>query len=347
MRSKTKSYLIIGVLLALAISTSSYASAFVTGAATMNISNPAGDIATSNTTVSQPDWSPVLDDVNDTFTFRPGSAGDETGVTSQFPDSTAHWDKVDDVTSDGDATYIVTNANTWQEDLFNVPDHDSQFTGGTINSVTVYVVARVTANSSQDNLYVHIKTNGTEYNGATENVTLTYGTYSNQWTVNPQTGANWTWSEIDALQIGTGLRRPVVGDFVRATQIYAVVDFDAPSLTGSSSTGDIFTFTADWTYTGDLAVNVYLLNTENLTKAYQGLNMRLYLEGSVEATLIPNYEVLSLDNGFVSFWIDGGASGNKTLSITGGDYTLFSRDVAEWQTDYSITPQMHIEVTQR
>ncbi len=347
MKSRLRPYLLIAVLLALALSTGSYANAFITGTGVLNISEPAGDLATSNTTVSQPDWSSVLNDVTDTENFRPDSAGNETGIESQYPDLDEHWDKVADVTSDDDATYIETSSNAWVEDLFNITDLDTQTAGGTINYVRVYIVARATANSTQTNAYVHIKTNGLEDNGPTENLTTSYVTYSNQWNVNPQTDSAWTWSEIDALQVGVGLRRPVVGEYARCTQVWAEVSFDAPPLTGSASTGDLFTFTADGTYSGDLAVKVYLLNTDNLTKAYQQLNMQLYLEGSVEATLIPNYRVLNIQNGFASFWIDGGASGNKTLSITGGDYTLFSRDVAEWQSDYTVTPDMFIEVTQR
>lgn len=337
----------IAVLLALALSTGSYAQTFLAGTGTISIAEPTGDIASSNVTASQPDWSPVLNDETDTENFRPTANGDEIDIETQFPALGEHWDKVDEETSDDDTTYIQTDSNNWMEDLFNITDHSTQTAGGTINYVKVYIVARVTVNSTQTNAYVHIKTNGTEYNGPSENLTTSYATYSNQWNVNPQTGSAWTWSEIDALQIGIGMRRPDVLEYARSTQVWAEVSFNAPPLSGSASTGDIFTFTADGAYTGDLAVKVYLLSTENLTKAYQQLNMQLYLEGSVEATLIPDYKVLSLQNGFASFWIDGGASGNKTLSITGGDYTLFSRDVAEWQSDYNVTPAMYIEVTQR
>ncbi len=344
MKNKFRPYLIIAVLLALVLSTGSYAHAFITAGAALNISDPIGNLATSNTTVSQPDWSSVLDTVTDTENFRPDSAGDETNIETQFPASGNHSDKVDEVTSDDDTTYIETNNNNWMEDLFNTTNHSSQTAGGTINYVKVYIVARSTANSTQTNAYVHIKTNGTEDNGTSENMTTSYATYSNQWNVNPQTSSAWTWSEIDDLQVGVGLRRPVVMEYARATQIWAEVSFDAPPLTGSTPTGDLFTVLADGTYTGDLAVKVYLTNTDSLTKAYQQLNMQLYLEGSVEA---PGYKVLNLENGFASFWIDGGGSGNQTLSITGGDYTLFSRDVAEWQSDYTVTPDMYIEVTQR
>jgi len=38
--------------------------------------------------------------------LRPNAAGDETTIASQYPDSGAHWDKVDEETPDNDTTYV-------------------------------------------------------------------------------------------------------------------------------------------------------------------------------------------------------------------------------------------------
>ena len=348
MKKRFRLYLIIAFILTLVLSTGAYAHAFRTATETMNIAEPTGDIATSNTTATQPNWGSVLTPVADTEIFRPNASGDETGIAEQYPNSTYHWDKVDEAISDNDSTYVSTNSTGWQEDLYNINDHSTQTAGGTINYIRVYMVCKVTtANITQTSAYVHIKTNGTEYNGSEQTLSTGYATYSYQWSNNPKTSQAWTWSEIDALQIGVGLRQPNVNEYTRCTQVYVLVAFEAPALTGNTPTGDLFIVTPNGDYTGDLSVKVYLVNTDNLTKAYQSLNMELYLEGSVEAGQTPNYRVLNIQNGLATFKIEGGGSGSHTLSVTGGDYKLTSREISEWEQDWTVTPDLYCEVTQR
>ena len=117
--------------------------------------------------------------------------------------------KVAEETPDGDSTYVYTNSSVWQEDLYNIADHSTGV--GTINYVKVYLECRADASPTQASVYTHIKTNETEYNGSEETVTTSYATYSYQWDYNPQTTQPWTWDEIDALQIGAGIREPTSG----------------------------------------------------------------------------------------------------------------------------------------
>jgi hypothetical protein len=42
------------------------------------------------------------------YTIRPDGAGDETSITTQFPDELYHYDKVDEESSDEDTTYVYT-----------------------------------------------------------------------------------------------------------------------------------------------------------------------------------------------------------------------------------------------
>ena len=205
MKKRFKSYLVIAFLLTLGLSSGAYAHAFRTATKTINIAEPTGDIATSNATATQPDWDSVLTPVADTKIFRPNGAGDEAGITTQYPGTGAHWDKVDEETSDGDGTYVATSDSAWQEDLYNINDHSTQTVGGTINYVRIYMVCKATtANITQTSAYIHIKTNGVEYNDSERTLNTGYATYSYQWNSNPQTGQAWTWSQIDALQIGLG-----------------------------------------------------------------------------------------------------------------------------------------------
>ena len=165
-----------------------------------------------------------------TETLRPNAAGDETLIAEQFPNTGAHWDKVDDgVTPDEDSTYVRTNASGWEEDLYNLPNHATGM--GRINYVRVYMRVRsLVIPVAQDSAYVHIKTNGVEYNGSTVGVTNSYANYSNQWINNPQTGSAWTWTEIDNLQAGVGLRRATTGGgtstrYTQCTQVYVEVNY--------------------------------------------------------------------------------------------------------------------------
>jgi len=344
---KNRLHLIIACIVILILGGGVYAYAYTTAGGIIGIAEPTGDIATTTATAAQPSWEDILIPVADTKNFRPNAAGDETTIWSQEPDSGEHWDKVDEETSDGDSTYVATNRNTWLEDLYNITDYSTQTAAGIINYVDVYMECRVTDNTTQPNAYVHIKTNGEEHNGASENLTTDYETYLYSWDKNPQTTTDWTWDEIDALQIGVGLRRPAVGEYSRCTQVYAEVGFEAPLLTGNTPTDDLFEVTPHADYTGDLIVSVYLVDTDNVTKAYKYLNMELYLEGSVEAGKTPNYRVLNLANGVATFSIEDSVSDNYTLSVIGGDYTLNSREPNEWEAGWTVTPELYCEARQR
>ena len=167
-----------------------------------------------------------------TETLRPNADGDETEIAEQIPGGGEHWDKVDDETPhDDDATYLRTNTYPFQEDLYNMPAHSTG--SGGINYVKVYTVARsTTAPLEGANVYVQIKTNGAEDDGTAYETTTIYATYSHQWDTNPQTGNDWTWDEIDALQIGVGLKRPrgsggQDGRWTHCTQVYVEVNYNA------------------------------------------------------------------------------------------------------------------------
>ncbi len=120
-----------------------------------------------------------------------------------------------------------------------------------------------------------------------------------------------------------------------------------PPTKGDVPTGDLFIVTVPLAYTGDLVVKVYLVNTGALIKAYDHLNIKLTLEGSVEASQTPNYQLLTLQNGEVAFNLENLAGGSHTLSVIGGGYSLISDDPLQWGEGWSITPEFYCEVIQR
>ena len=344
---KKKSYLMLALLVALAFSGGTFAYTYTTALVSMGLPAAEGDIATSEPAPAgdQPDWNSIIQAEPGTEISRPSAAGDETRIETQEPDSGEHWDKVDEDTSDGDNTYVATSTADWQEDLYHMADHSVG--SGTIAYVRVYMVLRAVSTPSQSSAYAHIKTGGVEHNGSEDTMTTSYATYSYQWDTNPQTGGVWTWDEIDALQIGVGLRRAIaVGSATakqtRGTQVYAEVGYGAISLCGDVPTGDLFVATPHPDYAGDLTVKVYLVNTAALIEAYQYLNMELTLQGAAE-----NPQLLTLHNGVATFALQGCAGGTHSLSVTGGSYCLVSDDPEEWEAGWTLTPELYCEATQR
>jgi len=342
-----KFYLLAALGLVLIVSGGIYAYTYTTAIGTIGITAPTGDIATVNATATQPDWNTVLRPVTDEIIYRPNAAGNLTDIKYQYPASGDHWDKVDDISSDVDSTYIYTPSLGWEEDLYHIPDHSTQTAGGDINYAEVYMVCRATANATKTSAYVLLNTNGASYNGTSENLTPSYATYSNAWNNNPQTSNPWTWNQIDNLQIGLGMREAGVAIDSLCTQVYTEVSFDAPPLTGNTPTDDLFEVTPDAGYSGNLQVRVYLTNTDSLLKAYGNLTMELYLEGSVEAGKTPNYRLMTLENGVATFNLVGISGGSYTLSVDGGTYSLNSRETSEWEAGYTVTPELYCEATQR
>jgi hypothetical protein len=342
-----KFYLLAALGIVLLISGGVYAYTYTTAIGTITTTAPTGNIATVNATPTPPNWDTVLTPVSDDIIYRPNAAGDETNIASQYPATGDHWDKVSDNVSDGDGTYVYTPSPGWEEDLYNIPNHSTQTAAGDINYVEVFMVSRATSNATQVSAYVLLKTNGASYNAASENLTTSYDTYSYGWTGNPQTSNPWLWTEIDNLQTGIGMREGGMGIDSLCTQVYTEVGFDAPTLTGSTPTGNLFEITPNSSYNGNLQVRVYLANTDALLKAYKYLNMELYLEDSVEAGKTPNYRLLTLENGVATFNLVGISGGSYIISVTGGTYELVSREPMEWEEGYTVIPELYCEATQR
>ena len=336
-----KLYLISGLMLALAINATMYASTWTTATATFDVA--AGEnIATCNESASQPDWESLEPDGGDagTIELRPAGPGVETGIQFQYPDDGDHWDKVADGTPDDSETYIYTPGGSYKRDLYELQDLDEDSV--LINGITVYF--RFCGDEGKA-AYARpvVKTGGMIYAGDEERlVGPTFTTSSYQWATNPTTGSAWTWSEIDGLQVGIELKKAY------CTQVYVAVDYEVPPITGGDvPAGDLFTITPHPTYNGDLLVMVYLTNTGSLRKAYQYLNMKLYVENSLEADKIPDYQLLSMENGVAFFNIEIGTVDSYTIQVAGGSYSLVSGDTSEWKDDWSITPEFYCEISQR
>jgi len=340
MKRKLRLQLIIALVLALVVTSGLYAFSYLSATASMGVTVTGEEVATYESSAGQPNWNSILTPVAaGTETLRPDAAGtysqaDPVGEVSNYL-------CVDEEVADDDSTYVETSGGATEIDTYNIPDHSEGY--GTISSVTVYVRCRASTTADLHAAETVIRTHNADYFGTYTLLPTSYTDYSTTYNVNPNTTNAWTWDEIDALEIGVRQYDNDEGE-VRCTQVYAEVDYAAPALSGNVPTGNLFDITPDDNFTGDLAVKVYLTNTGALAKAYQYLNMNLYLAGSVEA---PDYQVLTLENGWVTFNLKDYAPGTYTLSVTGGDYSLVSRDTSEWEEGWTVTPELYCQIVQR
>lgn len=160
-------------------------------------------------------------------TRRPNASGTYTQFPYQYPASGNHWDKVDEETSDGDATIIfVSDSTSGYRDSFNIADFPAS-ENAIIDNVTIY--NRVA--SLGDGLYrgyqrTLIRTHNTDYFGNINRPPTSYVTYSTTYTTNPYTGQAWTMQELNDLEIGVFAQAVYRGGNywdVYCTQVYVVV----------------------------------------------------------------------------------------------------------------------------
>jgi len=342
-----KLYLIAALVLTAVVTGGTYAYTYSTTSATISVTAAEANIATIEEAVSQPEWEDILIPEQDIENLLPDGVGTTTQLNPSPGTGEENWEDVDDPVDspDDDTTRVQTDQITYQKDTYATANHTEGH--GEITKVTVNFRAMRSDNTTSGQAKAVIRTHDTDYEGSVKDLTTSYADYSEEWTLNPNTSDNWTWSEVDALEAGVALKREGTSGDVRCTQVYAEVTYEYLPISGNVPIGNLFEVTPHADYTGDLAVKVYLANTGNLAKAYQSLNMELYLEGSVEAGETPDYQLLTLNNGVATFTILDGGSDNHTLSVTGGDYYLVSDNISAWEAGWTVTPELYCEATQR
>ncbi|MFQ5452928.1 MAG: prepilin-type N-terminal cleavage/methylation domain-containing protein [Candidatus Zixiibacteriota bacterium] len=128
--------------------------------------------------------------------LRPMGVGSSTQLLDE--NCTGDWSCVDEVTSDGDGTFVKGAGGSWDNDTYAT--ENSSVSSGTIDSVVVFIRAKFFRARTA------IRTNGTLYEGNDIWLTNSYANYSTSYITNPNTSSAWTWTEIDALEIGVTLK---------------------------------------------------------------------------------------------------------------------------------------------
>lgn len=126
-------------------------------------------------------------------TVVPTGAGNSTQFT---PSTGSNWQNVDDATSDGDSTY--NSANTvGHKDLFAMADPRA----GVVEHVQVCVAARKDDAGARQ-LAIVTRSDGADYDGATQTVTSSYLVYRESLRYDPDTAADWGQAALAAAEFG-------------------------------------------------------------------------------------------------------------------------------------------------
>lgn len=168
------------------------------------------------------------------LTYDPVANGN---LTQLVPLSGTNWGTVADY---NDSTYVLVGENVgYRYDLYQI---SATLRGARdkIGGVTIYTRCDTTAADNYGNKSkAVIFTHGTLYAGS-ERSLFWHNWYDHvwldfydTWPVNPYTGAEWTWDEIVALQIGVGLINDYHG-YTRCAKVASTVDFTTRRIVGRS-----------------------------------------------------------------------------------------------------------------
>lgn len=141
----------------------------------------------------------------------------------------------------------------------------------------------------------------------------------------------------------------VESDFanVTAENLTALAPTVFGDYTGTWSAGALFTVTPDSNYTGDLVIKAYLINTGELSRCYEHLNMELQFWSSDNITADEHgiSQLLTLDNSEALFtWTNSTGTSPYKVQLLGGGYRLHP-----WKSmsGGSVQPQLWLEIIQR
>lgn len=140
----------------------------------------------------------------------------------------SNFDRVDDATSDGDATYVYTSQGGAQ-DLYELGGLTIQ---GTIDFVRVVVIGRVSSGTCTGSiavaycvsLLISLDEGGPSYGiwaGNVQTFGSTYSEVSHTWTAHPATGQPWSVADVNALRVG--MYKADSTSTIRITQVWLEV----------------------------------------------------------------------------------------------------------------------------
>lgn len=168
--------------------------------------------------------------------LRPNGVGASTDIPVQYPNSTYHWDKVDEDSKDNDSTYVQSEVNggggntgLGLKDYYTLQDTAIP-ANATINSVTVHAYCKDggtdPANHGRYRPWLRLGANEQAGTYWTDVPNDAYGLCSR--VITRPGGGSWAVSDLNDLQVGLELwdyYDAAYGDWCRCTQIWVEVDY--------------------------------------------------------------------------------------------------------------------------
>lgn len=176
-----------------------------------------------------------------TVVLRPTGAGATTEYTAS--PAVPNWQNVDDTSPDGATTTVGYYGNAI--DPIDVYAISPTLLAGKINSVSITVNVSYSGTTNLSWAKGVIRTYDTNYAHPTSKNILYASGYQNltfAWTTNPHTSTAWSWSDIYTMQIGLQTHSSDSSRYVRASQVYATVDYTAESVRSNFGMGDCMVF---------------------------------------------------------------------------------------------------------
>jgi len=261
-----------------------------------------------------------------TETLRPDAAGDETNLT---PDPTVpNWQNVDEASPDNMTTTNFTTSATYKRDLYELPN--SGIGAGTINSIKIYF-----------NLYGGgyfwgkpvLKSDSTVTEGTEIQVTTGFVTYDQTWNTDPA-GGDWTWADIDALQIGVTLKAD--GTYqVHCTQVYVVVDYtpSAPDPPTDFVASDNRTGEVRCTWTKSLTATKYQLYRDGAACGAELGDVDTTDDATAVAGTITNAGTVTASDGTSTAYVTLSLAGETKADGTTYTYKVRAGNANGWSGD--------------
>jgi len=177
----------------------------------------------------------TVDSPQQTEVLAPDGVGSSTNITN-VQGAATHWES--QLTNDTTTSYVGENAVATNWDLYTITDH--AVGTGRIDQVVLTFVGGYTGGGAGTG-FTTLRTESTNYKGADEALSP-WTAYNTAYITNPNTGVEWTWTEVDDLEAGVGLTSN--GAFhSSSTQVLVTVYYTvlpAATVTVSSvSTGDL------------------------------------------------------------------------------------------------------------
>ncbi|MFW9902733.1 MAG: hypothetical protein ACFFFH_00255 [Candidatus Thorarchaeota archaeon] len=166
--------------------------------------------------------------------LRPVNNGTKSEIPSENPMGGLHWQLVSDL---NDSTYVLEDYSTATSYTDTYQSQNFLGISGVINSISLNIRVRTSVAFANARAWTILRTYDKEYVGPLNEPSISWNNYSTKYLVNPNTSTNWTWDEVNTMEIGVILRAlPQQDRECWCSEVWAEVnytqtfDLDPPSI---------------------------------------------------------------------------------------------------------------------